>query len=305
MLLFATRAYKDLAESLAGHHRLERGEVERKVFGDGELYQRFVSDVRDRDVMVLGGTCDEYNALEVFDLACGVVHQGARTLRLVLPYFGWSTQERASQPGEIVTAKTRAIMLSAIPRAREGNQIVLLDLHTPGIEHYFEGSLRTLHLTAKALVTERIRCLSGAVVLACTDAGRAKWVESLANEAGVEAAFVYKRRGASGDPAITGVNADVRGKHVVIYDDMIRSGGSLVAACEAYAGAGASEISAIATHGVFPGDSLTKLLNRGVLTSLAVTDSHPQARRGAREHPELIVLPIRGLIWDFVDRCLA
>ena len=95
-------------------------------------------------------------------------------------------------------------------------------------------------------------------MLASTDAGRAKWVESLAKDLQVDAAFVYKRRTSGSETEITGVSANVAGQRVVIYDDMIRTGGSLLNAAQVYRDAGAVAIDAIATHGVFPGDSLEK-----------------------------------------------
>jgi ribose-phosphate pyrophosphokinase len=114
-------------------------------------------------------------------------------------------------------------------------------------------------------------------VLASTDAGRAKWVESLANDLGVSPAFVYKRRTSGDATQVTGVSAQVEGKRVVIYDDMIRTGGSLLDAAKAYRDAGAVSIDAIATHGLFPGTSLDKLESSGLLGNIVTTNSHPRA----------------------------
>src|SRR6185436_652869 len=106
-----------------------------------------------------------------------------------------STMERSVRSGEVVTAKTRARLLSSIPMASRGTQVFLLDLHVNSIAYYFEGGIRPVHVYGKPLVTGAARRLGGDdFVLACTDAGRAKWVESLANDLGVDAAFVYKRR---------------------------------------------------------------------------------------------------------------
>jgi ribose-phosphate pyrophosphokinase len=176
-----------------------------------------------------------------------------------------------------VTAKTRARLLSSVPMASRGTQVFLLDLHVEAIAHYFEGGIRSVHIQGKPLVTAAARRLGGAdFVLACTDAGRAKWVESLANDLNVAAAFVYKRRHDDAT-AVTGVSAQVAGKRVVIYDDMIRTGGSLVSAARAYRDAGAVAIDAIATHGVFPADSLARIADSGLLGRIVVTDSHPRA----------------------------
>ena len=119
-------------------------------------------------------------------------------------------------------------------------------------------------------------------MLACTDAGRAKWVESLANDLGVDAAFVYKRRtSGSADRGHRRVRATSPGKRVVIYDDMIRTGGSLIDAAQAYRDAGAVAIDAIATHGVFPGDSLEKIRATGLFGQHR-HDRQPPPRRRAR-----------------------
>ena len=277
-LVFATADYDYLGAAIAAAGGWERGLVHREQFPDSEYYCRVETDPADRDVILVGGTIDDHATLSLYDLACGLVTEGAYRVRLVIPYFGYSTMERSTRSGEIVTAKTRARLLSSIPQASRGTQVFLLDLHVASIAHYFEGGIRPVHVYAKDLVTTAARRLGGdSFVLACTDAGRAKWVESLANDLGVDAAFVYKRRTSGATTHVTGVSAQVAGKRVVIYDDMIRTGGSLMSAAQAYHDAGAVAIDAIATHGLFPGDSLARIRATGLLGQIATTDSHPRA----------------------------
>jgi ribose-phosphate pyrophosphokinase len=277
-LIFSTAAYDYLANAIAAASGWELGTLERQSFPDGENYRRICTDPADRDVILVGGTVDDVSALEIYDLACGLVNYGAYRMRLVIPYYGYSTMERASKAGEIVTAKTRARVLSSIPMASRGTQIFLLDLHVGAIAHYFEGGIRPIHVYGKSIITSSARELAGNdFVLACTDAGRAKWVESLAKDLAVDAAFVYKRRTSGTNTEITGLSANVAGKHVVIYDDMIRTGGSLINAARAYSENGASAIDAIATHGVFPGDSLAKIRDTKLFGQVVTTDSHPRA----------------------------
>jgi len=277
-LVFSTASYGYLGEAIAARGGWEHGTLLRRTFPDGEHYLRIDTDPADRDVILVGGTSDEQATLELYDLACGLVTDGAYRLRLVIPFYGYSTMERGIRPGEIVTAKTRARLLSSIPMASRGTQVFMLDLHVASIAHYFEGGIRTIHVYGKSLVTAAARRLGGDdFVLACTDAGRAKWVESLANDLKVDAAFVYKRRLDGSSTEVTGVSAQVAGRRVVIYDDMIRTGGSLLGAAAAYKEAGAVSIDAIATHGLFPGDSLAKIRASGLLGRIIVTDSHPRA----------------------------
>lgn len=283
-IVFSTASYAYLADRIVAHAGWPRGEVVRTLFPDGEHYQRIATEIADRDVILVGGTVGESDTLELYDLASTVVRAGAYRLTIVIPYFGYSTMERAVRPGECVTAKTRARLLSSIPEASRGNQIFLLDLHVATIAHYFEGAIRPVHVYGKPIVMAAARRLGGpSFVLACTDAGRAKWVESLANDLGVPAAFVYKRRLDGDTTEVTGVSAQVSGKRVVIYDDMIRTGGSLVSAARAYQEAGAVGIDAIATHGVLPGDSIEKIRATGLFGRVVVTDSHPRAHAQASD----------------------
>jgi ribose-phosphate pyrophosphokinase len=276
--VFSVESYTYLATAIAQIGGWELGAIKRETFPDGERYLRIDTDPADRDVILVGGTPDDASTLELYDLACGLVTGGAYRLRMVMPYFGYSTMERAVRPGEIVKAKSRARLLSSLPLASRGTQVFMLDLHVDAIAHYFEGGIRPVHVYGKPLVMAAARRLGGDnFVLASTDAGRAKWVESLANDLGVEAAFVYKRRVSGSSTQVTGVSAQVAGKRVVIYDDMIRTGGSLLQAAAVYRDAGATGVDAIATHGILPGTSLAKLQASGLLGRIVVTDSHPHA----------------------------
>lgn len=278
LLVYATPAYQYFAKGLAEFEGYKKGGMERVVFPDGETYLRLTEPVRDRDVVVIGGTIDSAQTMELFDLACGLVNHGANHLTIIVPFFGYSTMERQAKPGEVVTAKNRAILLSSIPRARVCNEIVMIDLHTAGIPHYFENHIRPYHLVNFRLMARIIRELDDQdrLILAGTDAGRAKWIEFLANQLNMPAAFVYKQRLSGTQTEIRGINADVAGKHVVIYDDMIRTGGSLIKAGAAYRDAGAAKITAVTTHGVFPGESYQKVRDSGLFQELIVTDTHPR-----------------------------
>jgi ribose-phosphate pyrophosphokinase len=299
VLVFSTSAYEVLGARVRAEGRFPTGEVERTHFPDGEVYQRVISPVTGEDVAIVGGTSSDQAALELYDLASGLVECGARSLTLVIPYFGYSTMERAVKPGEVVTAKTRARLLSSIPSPPMGNRVALLDLHSEGIPYYFEGRIRPVHLNARPVILRAVRELAeGDFVLACTDAGRAKWVQNLANEAGVTASFVFKRREAGGAPTVTAVSAQVQGQHVIIYDDMIRTGSSLLNAAEAYRKSGARKISVVATHGVLPDDALYRLRSSGLLSAVVCTDSHPRALE--LEGELLVVRSVAPVLAEFL-----
>lgn len=285
-IIVATHRYAylgdELAQSIAAS---SRARVETKAFPDAERYLRLLDPVHGSDVVLVGGTVSDDDTLELFDLASGIVAQGARRLSIVIPYFGYATMERMVQPGEVVTAKTRARLLSAIPQAAEGNRLFLVDLHAEGIPYYFEGPMRPVHVYAKKVIIDLAHELAGNdLVLACTDAGRAKWVESLANDMNVSASFVLKRRLDGSHTEVTAVSAQVEGRVVVVYDDMIRTGGSLMGAAKAYKSAGAAKLVAITTHGVFPGNALETIYKSGLFSAIACTNTHPRAVALAGPH---------------------
>jgi len=281
-LLFTIPSYEYMRPRILAAGDFEVGAIERKNFPDGERYMRLAADSWGRDVVLLGGTATDLDVLDVYDLGYAISRAGAHSLALVMPYFGYGTMERAVRPGEVVTAKTRARLISAIPPCDGGMRVFLFDLHTDGIEFYFDNSHITHHLYGSPLITASIRRLMGdrPFVLGATDAGRAKWVQSLARALGVEPAFVYKSRDAvSGKLEMTGINADVKGQEVVVYDDMIRTGSSLLQAGEAYLEAGATAVHAIASHLVLPPGSMQKLRAAGVFQNILGTDSHPGSQQ--------------------------
>jgi ribose-phosphate pyrophosphokinase len=277
-IIFSTQSYHFLKEEILNSGLYERGEIEVRLFPDGERYQRIMTAVQGRDVVLIGGTISDSDTLEIYDLAYALIKYGARSIHLFFPYFGYSTMERAVKSGEVVTAKSRAVMFSSLPRTSQGNHFNFFDLHSEGIPHYFEGQALINHIYCKPIVIKVAKELAAdGFVMACTDAGRAKWVESLANEMGVNAAFVFKRRLSGEKTEVTSISADVDGKDVVIYDDMIRTGGSLINAAKAYKSAGANKIFTITTHGLFTGDGLKKIEDSGVIEKVVTTNSHPNS----------------------------
>lgn len=279
LLVYSTRAYAPFAAAMCSAGGFRAGDTEDHSFPDGERYRRIATRCQGVDVALVGGTVSDDDTMELYDLACGLVHYGAARLTLVIPYYGHSTMERATREGEVVTAKTRARMLSSIPTAGLGTRVLLLDLHVDSVTYYFEGSVQPVHVDGTPVTAAAIRRVGGPdFVLGSTDAGRAKWVESLAHDLRVPAAFVYKRRLSGDRTEVSGVSAHVSGKRVVIYDDMIRSGSSLVQAALAYRAAGAISVAAVTTHGLFVGDALDRIGAAGVFDALVATDSHPRAR---------------------------
>jgi len=305
VLLVSTVSSEPFARRLGAALGVPLSRVDRQDFPDGEHYLRF--DVGERlallnqDVVLVAATENAESIDEVYRLGCAAVKNGARTLVLVLPYFGYSTMERATKPGEVVSAKTVARQLSAIPRASGGTWVLLMDLHATGIVHYFEGDIVPLELYAEPKIVEAIQALRlPSLCLASTDMGRAKWVEAFANRFDAPVALIHKKRLSGSQTRISAVVGDVAGRNVVIYDDMIRTGGSLVQAAKAYRQAGAASVHALTTHLVLPPGSIEKL-EAAPLARVIGTDTHPNHRL-VEGRPRFEVVSVADIFADVVRR---
>lgn len=288
LLVLSTAQYTRLADDISRLIHRESNlvgtkpvnAVHREYFPDGEVYLRIVKAVQNRHVVIVGGTRTAEEMIEIASLAWQVVRDGAARLSLVIPYFGYSTMERAVQFGEVVRAKVNATLLSSIPNPPGGKILFLVDLHAEGIQHYFEGNASVVHLYAKGPILSAVkRLIRGSdqhLVVGSADTGRAKWVESYANEIGAEIAIITKRRHDGRTTEILNVGgASVKNKTVLLYDDMIRSGGSIIKAAEAYRKAGARKIIIACTHLVLTKNNEEETLQKVLkcADALIATDS--------------------------------
>ncbi len=351
-IIFSTLNYGRLRSKMEEGGDFERGVLVRnphktgqpllhRPFTDGEHYSRVDCDVRDRECVIVGGSIDDSETMDLFDLGCTLFDCRAARLKFVVPFYGYSTMERAVKPGEAVRAKHRARLFSAIPRAPLGNSFFFLDLHTSGLPFYLEGNNQVCHIYAKSMVSRvapeltaeyvvgtralapdlstgspashsssspssfassnsNLNELLSSFVLCTADANRLKWISSLAKELKVPAAFAYKSR-ASENVESLGISGDVSGKVVIIFDDMIRTGSSIIAAAKAYLAAGASAIYVISTHGVLPKQALQNIKATGLFKKIVVSDSHPRAERLGRRFKDFLqVETVAPLLVDHV-----
>jgi ribose-phosphate pyrophosphokinase len=212
--------------------------------------------------------------------------------------------ERAAKPGEVVTAKTIARQLSAIPRAPGGNWVLLMDLHASGIVYYFEGDTVAMELYAEPRIVEAIERLKlSKLCLASTDMGRAKWLETFANRFHAPVALIHTKRLSGSQTKVAAVVGDVAGMYVVIFDDMIRTGGSLVQAAQTYSNAGARSVSAVATHLVLPPGAIEKL-EASVLSRIIGTDTHPNHQL-VSGRPRFEVVPVADVFAEVVRKLVS
>lgn len=296
MILFFTEKYEYLAKKLSKYYKL--GKIERDVFSDGESYIKFDENLKNKDVLILGGTIGDKEVLDIYDMACAASMYGARSINLIIPYFGYSTMERAVNKGEVVKAKTRARILSSIPRAIEINTVYLFDLHVNGILHYFEGDLHSVHMYGKKVIKKAIKKInSKKLVMASPDEGRVKWVSSLAKEFNLPFAVALKSREKEEVQSLT-AHGNVEGKDVLIYDDMIRSGSTLIEAVNNFKKLGANDIYIVSSHGLFTSD---KIFKDKRIKKIFCSNSHPNTLKYKNK---IEILDISKIIKEYINENL-
>ena len=283
-ILFYTENYKYLAEKLNSKGFFKLGSIEHKIFADGESYLRIEDEIKGQNVYIIGGTISDSDTLELYDLGCAISKYGAETLNFIVPYFGYSTMERAVKMGEVVKAKTRARLFSSIPRANKGNFIYLYDLHTEAIVHYFGDSIYAENISSNYIFPTILSKIEDDIIIAAPDAGRVKYVTKLGLKFHKEIAVVLKTR-IDGVVKNLAINANVLDRDILIYDDMIRSGSTIVEAINAYKKAGARKIYLFFSHGVF---SSSSILENKDIEKIFVTNSLPQVNKFNSEKLEVI-----------------
>lgn len=281
-LIFSTQDSHYLAKDIAELLEADLKEIIRKQFGGGEHYYRLDvasnTELFGHDVIFVGTTWHDEDIDELYRVGCALAGYGAKRRIFVIPFFGYATMERAQHPGEIVTAKTITRLLSAIPNHGNGNIFLLLDLHNSTLVHFFEGDCLRAELHAKELLIAAIAALNlDQLIFASADLGRPKWIRDLAKYFKTDTAFAQKDRDFE-VTKLTHIIGNVRGKNVIIYDDMIRSGGTLLQAVDGYLAQGASSVSAAISHLAANSEDVIKQLIASPLETIITTNSHPQSQ---------------------------
>jgi ribose-phosphate pyrophosphokinase len=292
LMLVAGRSHPDLAADIAGKLGIELGEIALKTFANGEVYCRYGESIRGADLFIVQSCAGpgQVNALlvELLVMINAAKLASAKRITAVMPWFPYSRQDKKSAPREPISAKLVADMLETAGADR----VLTMDLHTGQIQGFF--TIPVDHMTALPLFAQyfRDKGLSGErVVSVSPDAGRAKLARRFGQMLEADLAIMNKTRPAHDTASITEVIGDVRDKIALMGDDMILTGGTLLAGASALQEAGAREVYMFATHGHFVGDALEKLGEADV-AEIVVTDT---VRIDPLSRPDnLRVLPVSG-----------
>ncbi len=271
LMIFAGRSYPELGREIAGHLGLSLGEVELKTFSNGELYVRYEESVRGADAFVVQTCCNPINAniMELLLMIDALKRASAKRISAVIPYYGYSRQDKKTLAREPISAKLIADLLTVAGADR----ILTMDLHAGQIQGFFNGPVD--HLTAVPLLASHIsRKFMGDLVIVSPDAGRVKMAKKYSDYLSVPMAILHKRRPSHNVAEVLHVIGEVEGKIAILVDDMIDTGGTMVNSAKALKEYGAEEVYACATHGIFSGDALKKI-DDSPIQQVVVTNTIP------------------------------
>ena len=287
--LFACRQSTVLAEKIAKEYNTTLGKVNTTYFSDGEFQPAFEESVRGRRVFIIGSTFPNAdNLMEMLLMLDAAKRASARHITAVMPYFGWARQDRKDKPRVPIGAKLIAKLLETAGATR----IITMDLHADQIQGFFERPVD--HLYASTIFLPYIKDLKlNNLTIASPDMGGSKRAYAYSKFLSSDVVICYKQREKANIISHMELIGDVKGKNVILVDDMVDTAGTLTKAADLMIERGAISVRAICTHALLSGNAYEKI-EASKLEELIVTDSIP-----ARiSHPKVKVLSCAPLFAD-------
>jgi ribose-phosphate pyrophosphokinase len=295
MVLFSGTANPELAGGIADHLGVPLGGAEISRFSDGEQFVRLNENVRGVDVFIIQPTMSGQESLmQLFLLLDAATRASASRVTAVIPYYGYARQDRKDQPRVSIAAKLVANLITTAGADR----VLTMDLHAAQIQGFFD--IPVDHLYAIPVFLEFFAALDlSEFTVVAPDLGSVKVARAYAGHLGVPLAIVEKRRPVKNKTEVMNVIgiSEVEDRNLLIIDDMIDTGNTLIRSAETLKAAGAKEIYACATHAVLSGDALDRI-ERSPISRVVVTDTIPAKRKSKK----LRVLSIAGLFAEAIQR---
>ncbi len=268
--VFACSQSEKLAKKIAKHLNTKLGNVKLQNFSDGEFQPAFEESVRGRRVFIVGSTMPPAdNLMELLLLLDAAKRASARHITAVIPYFGWARQDRKDKPRVAIGAKLVANLIQSAGATR----IMTMDLHADQIQGFFEKPVD--HLYASTIFLPEIKKMElDNLVIASPDMGGSKRAYAYSKYLNSEVVICYKQRKKANVISKMELIGYVKGKNVILVDDMVDTAGTLVKAADLMMKRGALSVRAIATHAILSGDAHNRI-SESKLEELIVTDTIP------------------------------
>ncbi|MDR3427658.1 MULTISPECIES: ribose-phosphate pyrophosphokinase [Silvimonas] len=298
LMVFTGNANPKLAESVVNHLDISLGRATVGRFSDGEVTVELLENVRGRDVFVLQSTCvpTNDNIMEVMLMVDALKRASAGRITAAIPYFGYARQDRRPRSARVpISAKVIANMLQVAGVDR----VLTVDVHADQIQGFFDIPVDNIYSTPVLLADIRAKNHDQLMVVS-PDVGGVLRARAMAKQLTTDMAIIDKRRPKAGVAEVMHIIGDVTGRTCVIIDDMIDTANTLVKAAQALKAHGAARVIAYATHAVFSGAAVERIV-QSELDEVVVTDTIPLSE-AASQCERIRVVSIAGLLAETMRR---
>lgn len=300
VLLFSGSAHPALTVEIAQYLKMAVSPSKTRKFTNDNLEVQFGVSVRGKDVFLiqpLSPPCSD-NLLELFIMLDIARSSGAKSVHAVIPYFSYARSDKKDAPRISITGRLMADLLS-----RSGAEhVITMTLHSPQVHGFFD--VHTDHLTAHSVFVEYFKKqdLTNSVVVS-PDIGNAKRAAKLARGLGLPIAVAEKIRLTDDSVSITNILGDVKGKRILLLDDEIATGGTIIEVVRVLKAEGAGAISVICTHGIFVGAAVNRLNETAEIDEIVTTNTVPLPEE--RRPQRLVNLSIAPIFGEVIRRSVT
>jgi ribose-phosphate pyrophosphokinase len=295
LVVMTGNAHRALGELIAANLNIDLLQVDAGRFSDGEIQIKIGENIRGTDVFIVQPTMPPAeNIMELLLLIDAVRRASCRRVTAVIPYFGYARQDRKDQPRVPIAAKLMADLITTAG----ANRVLTIDLHAPQIQGFFNIPVDHIYSAPVWLNYFRDRTRDNLAVVA-PDVGSIKMVRAFAKRLDASLAIIDKRRPRPNEAVVMNFIGDVKGKEVVIFDDMIDTAGTLADAARVCHEQGALSITACCTHALLSGRALERLSDAPI-REVVVSNTIPFDRFD--QCAKIRVLDISALLADAIER---
>ncbi len=297
MAIFTGNSNPELAKKICDYLSVPLGGAKVNKFSDGEIQIEINENVRLKDIFIMQSTCAPVNdnLVELLLMIDAFKRSSAKKITAIIPYFGYSRQDKKVAPRVPISAKLVSDMITLAG----ANRVITMDLHAGQIQGFFNIPVDNL-FAAPVLIDHIRKYFRDGLVIVSPDAGGVERARAFAKRLDADLAIIDKRRDAPNQAKAMAVIGEVTDKVAVILDDMTDTAGTLTEAAEAVINAGAREVHACCAHPVLSGPAIDRISN-SALKSLVVTDTIPLAQN-ALDCDKIKVLTISQLVGEAIIR---
>ena len=295
-LIFSLTANVQLAQDVANILGTTVSPVSVSHFADGEIICEPINSVREKNCYIIQSTCAPVteHLFELLIFVDAVKRSSAKSITVVVPYYGYARQDRKSKPRQPITSR----LVADLMKAAGVDRVVCVDLHASQIQGFF--SCLVDEMTAIPLLASHFYDKVGPDwITVSPDHGGVYRARKVAEKLNTPLAIIDKRRTKPNEAEVMNIVGDIVGKHCLMIDDMIDTAGSCTEGAKALLAKGAKSVRIACSHGVFSGPAADRLLNSGIFEEIVTTDSIPLKEN--MKHDKVTVLSLAPMLAKIIE----